>query len=50
MQNNHIKTKILSELEEIDRKSIRALREGNQERLVALEADAVKLRQELAAL
>jgi hypothetical protein len=38
---------ILTELEEIDRKSIRALREGNSERLAALEAEAVELRKGL---
>lgn len=41
------KVDIISALEEIDRKSIRALREGNQERLALLEAEAEILRQEL---
>ena len=41
------KADIISALEEIDRKSIRALREGNQERLALLEAEAEILREEL---
>jgi hypothetical protein len=38
---------ILFELEQIDRKSIRAMREGNEERLNALEAEAALLRGQL---
>jgi hypothetical protein len=38
---------ILLELQQIDAKSIRALREGNQERITALESQAVALRSQL---
>ena len=41
---------ICAELEALDAKSIRALREGNTERIAAIEAQAVTLRAELAAL
>ncbi len=44
------KTAILAELESIDLKSIRALREGHRSRIDSLEAQAVALRLELAAL
>lgn len=39
---------ILTRLQELDAKSIRALREGNTERLQALEAQAQALREQLA--
>lgn len=39
--------KIITELEDIDRKSIRALREGNKERIASLEGEAEKLREKL---
>lgn len=38
---------ILSRLDEIDRKSIRAMREGNEARLEALEQEAALLRADL---
>jgi hypothetical protein len=41
------KSNILSELNSIDLRSIRALREGNAERLAQLEAEAEALRQQL---
>lgn len=41
---------ILADLAAIDTRSIRALREGNQRRIAELEAQAVALRAELAAL
>jgi hypothetical protein len=44
------KTAILAELASIDLKSIRALREGNQQRIAELESQAVALRAELAVL
>lgn len=47
MITNPEKIKILTALEEIDRKSIRALRESNQERLALLEAEAEELRKAL---
>jgi hypothetical protein len=39
--------KILERLEDIDRKSIRAMREGNEARLEALEQEAALLRADL---
>lgn len=39
--------RIMLALEKIDAKSIRALREGNQERIAALEAEAATLRLQL---
>lgn len=44
------KTAILAELASTDLKSIRALREGNQQRIAELETQAQALRTELAAL
>lgn len=44
------RTEILAELEAIDFKSIRPLRAGDQARVDELEAQAVALRAELAAL
>lgn len=41
---------VLAELAAIDMRSIRALREGNTARIAELEAQAVALRAELAAL
>lgn len=41
---------VLAELASIDMRSIRALREGNTVRIAELEAQAVALRAELAAL
>lgn len=41
---------ILAELQAIDTRSIRALREGNQQRIDELEAQAQALRAEMAAL
>lgn len=41
---------VLLELSQIDQKSIRALREGNQTRLDQLEAQAITLRAELATM
>jgi uncharacterized protein YqfA (UPF0365 family) len=41
------KAKVHAALEEIDRKSIRSLREGNSDRLAVLEAEAVELRKVL---
>lgn len=41
---------VLADLQAIDTRSIRALREGNQQRIAELEAQAVALRAELAAL
>ena len=41
---------VLAELTDIDMRSIRALREGNTARIAELEAQAVALRAELAAL
>ena len=41
---------IYAELTALDVKSIRALREGNTERIAAIEAQAVALRAELATL
>lgn len=38
---------IIEKLEEIDRKSIRALREGNSNRIASLEAEAIQLRAQL---
>lgn len=38
---------VLAQLEEIDRRSIRALREGNTQRISDLEAQAVSLRAQL---
>jgi hypothetical protein len=43
----HFNKKILTELEELDRKSIRALREGNTARIEELEQQAVALRLQL---
>lgn len=40
-------SRIMQELEKIDAKSIRALREGNQERIAALESEAATLRLQL---
>lgn len=45
--HDSMKPAIYSALEEIDKKSIRALREGNQERISALEQEAEALRQQL---
>ena len=44
------KQEILRQLEELDKKSIRSLREGNTERINKLEAEAVILRTELQSL
>lgn len=44
------KLKILHELQEIDSKSIRAIRANEKAKLKELEAQAVKLREELANL
>jgi hypothetical protein len=44
------KAQILSELSDIDFKSIRALRANDKEKLDELEAKAVTLRQELSSL
>ena len=41
---------ILSELQSIDLRSVRPIREGNQPRIAELEMQAVALRAELAAL
>jgi hypothetical protein len=38
---------IIDELDELDRKSIRALREGNAQRLAQIEADAQRLREHI---
>ena len=45
-----IREEVIADLEEIDRKSIRALREGDQVRIDGLEALAEVLRQELKNL
>ena len=47
--NAIIKQNILKQLSEIDAKSIRALREGNTERIAQYEAQAQKLREQLNA-
>ena len=47
--NAIIKQDILKQLSEIDAKSIRALREGNTERIAQYEAQAQKLREQLNA-
>ena len=44
------RTDVLADLATIDQKSIRALRENNATRIAELEAQAVALRAELAAL
>lgn len=44
------KGEILAELDQLDLKSIRALRAGEEDRLAELEAQAVELRNELNAL
>ncbi len=47
---NQTRDAILADLAAIDMRSIRALREGNAARIAELEAQAVALRAELAAL
>ena len=47
--NAIIKQDILKQLSEIDAKSIRALREGNTDRITQYEAQAQKLREQLNA-
>src|SRR5574344_641221 len=47
--NAIIKQDILKQLSELDAKSIRALREGNTERIAQYEAQAQKLREQLNA-
>ena len=47
IQINLLNGPILHKLNDIDLKTIRALREGNQDRLNSLEAEATSLRQEL---
>mgnify|MGYP003594568482 CR=1 FL=1 len=44
------KQEILKQLDELDKKSIRSLREGNIERIGKLETQAIKLRAELQGL
>ena len=44
------KAEILKQLEELDKKSIRSLREGNTERINKLETEAKALRTELQSL
>ena len=44
------RARILAQLEELDRRSIRALREGDSQRIAELEAEAILYRQRLAQL
>ena len=48
-ENAIIKQDILKQLDQLDAKSIRALREGNTERIAQYEAQAQKLREQLNA-
>ncbi len=49
-QPSRTRADVLADLASIDMRSIRALREGNTARIAELEAQAVALRAELAAL
>lgn len=49
-QSARTRADVLADLAAIDMRSIRALREGNTARIAELEAQAVALRAELAAL
>lgn len=50
IQTDEKRAKIINELEDLDRQSIRAIRAGEQSRLTDLESQAVLLRKDLKKL